>query len=109
MSVRREVEAQTTNEARRITGGGDAVTAVNADGSEIDGQAWRWDVDDGGEALTIVVQVTGQARSEQPARPEVTDAIASRGRSVVDELVGGDDPLPRRVTLLQRGHREVVA
>ncbi len=97
------------NGARTITGGGDAVTAVNIEGGEIDGVAWRWDVDDAGEALTIVVQVTGQARSEQPARPEVTDAVASCGRSLVDELLGSDKPLPRRVTLKQEGQREVVA
>jgi hypothetical protein len=103
------MEVQMTNGARTITGGGDAVTAVNADGDEIDGEAWRWDVEDGGEALTIVVQVTGQARSEQPGRPEVTDAVASRGRSVVAELLGSDGPLPRHVTLRQGGQREMVS
>lgn len=98
-----------TNGARTIIGGGDAVTAVSIDGGVIDGVAWRWDVDDAGEALTIVVQVTGQARSEQPLRPEVTNAVASRGRSVVDELLASDRPLPRRVTLKREGQREVVA
>jgi hypothetical protein len=88
--------------------GGEAVTAVNVAGGEIDARAWRWDVDDAGAARTVVVQVTGQAESEQPMRPEVAAALETRGRSVVEEVVAAQAPLPRRVTLMQAGQREVL-
>jgi hypothetical protein len=97
------------NVQRRITGGGDAVSPVNADGGDIDSHAWRWEVDDRGQATTVVVQVTGPATSANPVHPEVAAALQSRGRSVVDELLlAANDRLLRWVTLGHEGGREVV-
>lgn len=91
---------------REITSGGEAVSSVNAGGTEIDGQAWRYTVNENGEARVLVVQVTGPAAAEN--REEVAQAVASRGRSVADELIATDEPLPRRVTLLTEGRRDIV-
>jgi hypothetical protein len=52
------------------------------------------------------VQVTGQA--ESGGRAEARAAIETRGRSVIDELIREEEPLPRRVTILSEGQREIV-
>jgi hypothetical protein len=97
------------NGDRRVLGGGEAVTAVSAEGAELDARAWRWEVEERGEAHSLVIQVTGQAAAGNDVRPEVSVAIESRGRSIVDELIDADEPLPRIVTLLSGGRREVVS
>jgi len=91
---------------REVLDGPDAVTAVNADGAEIDGRAWRWGISEAGVRVDLVVQVTGQA--EVGGRAEARAVIETRGRSVVDELTGEEEPLPRRVTILSEGQRETV-
>ena len=45
------------NGDRRVVGDGEAVTAVNGEGGEIDAQAWRWEVEERGEAHSLVIQV----------------------------------------------------
>ena len=97
------------NGDRRVVGDGETVTAVNAEGGEIDAQAWRWEVEERGAAHSLVIQITGQAAAGNDIRPEVGLAIESRGRSLVDELIEADEPLPRVVTLLEGGRREVVS
>ncbi|SRR6266849_10999309 len=97
------------NGDRRVVGDGEAVTAVNGEGGEIDAQAWRWELEERGEAHSLVIQVTGQAAAGNDVRPEVGRAIESRGRTLVDELIEADEPLPRVVTLLAGGRREVVS
>jgi hypothetical protein len=96
------------NGDRRVVGDGEAVTAVNAEGGEIDAQAWRWEVEERGEARSLIIQVTGPAAAGNDVRSEVNLAIESHGRSIVDELIEADEPLPRVVTLLAGGRREVV-
>lgn len=91
---------------REILDGPESVTAVNADGAEIDGRAWRWGIAEAGARLDLAVQVTGQA--ESGGRVEARAAVETRGRSVVDELIGEEEPLPRRVTLLSEGQRETL-
>ena len=97
------------NGDRRLVGDGEAVPAVNAEGGEIDAEAWRWEVEERGEAHSLVIQVTGQAAAGNDVRSEVSVAIESHGRSVVDQLIEANEPLPRVVTLLAGGRREVVS
>jgi hypothetical protein len=91
---------------REVIDGPESVTALNADDAEIDARAWRWGISEAGTRLDLVVQVTGQARAE--GRAEVPAALETRGRSIVDELIARDEPLPRRVTILSEGQRETV-
>lgn len=91
---------------REVLDGPESVTAVNADGGEIDGRAWLWGISEAGERVDLVVQVTGQA--ESGGRAEARAAIETHGRSVIDELIREEEPLPRRVTILSEGQREIV-
>jgi hypothetical protein len=91
---------------REVLDGPESVTAVNADGAEIDGRGWRWGISEAGARVDLVVQVTGQAEAE--GRAETRGAIETRGRSVVDELIEEEESLPRRVTILTEGQRETV-
>lgn len=92
--------------AHEVLDGPESVTAVNADGAEIDAYAWRWGISEAGTRLDLVVQVTGQAQAE--GREEARAAIETRGRSIVDELIARDEPLPHRVTILSEGQRETL-
>jgi hypothetical protein len=89
-----------------VLDGPDAVTAVNADGAEIDARAWRWGISEAGTRVDLVIQVTGQAETED--RADARTAIETRDRSVVGELIARDEPLPRRVTILSEGQRETL-
>jgi hypothetical protein len=91
---------------REVLGGPESVTAVNMAGGEIDGHAWRWEISEAGARVDLVVQVTGQAEAE--GRADARTAVETRGRSVVDELIGEEEPLPRRVTILTEGQRETL-
>jgi hypothetical protein len=91
---------------REVLDGPDAVTAVNADGAEVDARAWRWGISEAGTRVDLVIQVTAQAETE--GRADARTAIETRGRSVVDELIARDEPLPRRVTILSDGQRETL-
>lgn len=68
------------NGDRRVVGDGEAVTAVNAEGGEIDAQAWRWEVEERGAAHSLVIQVTGQAAAGNDIRPPA-ELDVSRGKS----------------------------
>jgi hypothetical protein len=91
---------------REVLDGPESVTAVNADGAEIDARAWRWGIAEAGVRVDLVVQVTGQA--EAGGRAEARAAVETRGRSVVDELIAHDEPLPRCVTVLSEGQRDIL-
>jgi hypothetical protein len=91
------------NGGRRIIGGPQPTSAKSVWGHGIDGVAWRYAIEYENEVRHVTIQIAAEAQ----AGLEVTEALESHGRVVLEELLAqaGPTPISGIVTLLGGGWR----
>lgn len=85
------------------------ITAGPLDHAEpgVDGRGWLWEIQRGDEARRVFIEVSGTALASTKGLARDTKfAIATRGASLIDELLELEDP-PRLIKCSTAGCSEV--